>query len=79
MSMFLIAISGIVLGYVVPKINEKYYFIIIFFSIFLSKSIAMFFQELFAVYSYWIILPVVIHLVLMECTARHIGNRNKHQ
>lgn len=75
--MFLMAISGIPIGYISSKVDNIYMYTAMIFACAFAFSAKEFFQDLFALYGYWIILPIITHLVLMELTIKFIEKRNK--
>ena len=75
--MLIIAISGIAFGYLASKIDNLYILpSIVFACAFMFPSFLTFFQEIFAIYSYWIVLPIIIHFLLMELTVRYFEKNN---
>lgn len=70
--LILIAISGILSGYILSKIENDYLIYVIFFVIAGALSINEFLNDLFEQYSYWIIFPILVHLLLVVLTLRFL-------
>ena len=70
--LLLIAIAGIISGYIHSKINNEYLTYIIFFVAAWTLSINKLLKDMFEQFSYWIIFPILVHLLLVVLTLRFL-------
>lgn len=73
--MFIIGISGILSGYILSKIERTIIIVVLVFIVLSIPFIQNLFDELFEQYSYWITIPVLIHLLFIELTVRFLKKK----